>query len=676
MIKKGLLALYLLLSLPVLVTAQVLNQDDISRAAEKFEDERYEEVVELLAPRMDRSGIPAGAYQLLVSAYLQKGNIADAYHYIQQGVNQHVRSLDLRLLKVEVLQRRDSGRALEEMIAVMEEKQQGMLQSNRFTSEDLEDFKAQLSLLRGQELLVQSEYEAAIDYFQSARVLAGHQVEANRGLLYALFQLGDYQQVLQHYEELPGDVQEDHQIISIHSNALLESGETEQLTETYRQRYESNPDDLESGLIYSQLLIESGEIMAANELYNELLENHPEERVIYEHLLELNQRQMNFEGVANVVERMTEAFPEDKELPLKLAGAYENMGDKEEAMAVYDSLKQERGNIYEIAQPRAALLFEQGKKEQAYDDLKASEGQAEAAQKSLDLGKIAYRKNAPGEAVTHFTDYLDANPADSLALILKGRSHLKNNSVDEALQTYKKAIDSGAHWPEAYLHLFRNESLPHTDKSEWFNALSRTLQVLQTHQEQLSVQAQMALQSGTLISEDPFYSAADQLEDMQQSLEELQQLALETLEASQLEALLRDLRQKHGEFAGVYELSGDFYQQMEDYEKALSTYKDGIDVDAENQSVVLSIAEIKQEQGETEEAILWYERALNIEPTSEVYSALIRLYRENGNLDSLIDRWLIRYEARRQDEVFTEHLIEALHRAGRIEEAQEIVQNR
>ncbi len=676
MLKTGLLSLLLLLSLHWVAEAQRFGQDDLSRAVEKYEDQQFGQVVDLLTPQMDRSGVPPGAYQILVSAYLQKGNIADARHYIRQGVNEHERSLDLRLLKVEVFQHRSSERALEEMEAVMEEKQQGMLQSNQFTSDDLEGFKAQLKLLRGQELLVASSYNEAINYFESAARVSGAQVETYRGLLYAYYQLGDYQQVLESYEGLPEDAQQDHQITSIRSNALLETGETEELTETYRQRYEENPDDLESALIYSQLLIENGDLMAANELYNELLEKHPEERVIYEHLMELNQRQMNFEGVANVLERMIEVFPEDIELPLQLAGAYEKMGDKDDALSVYDSLKQDKGNIYEIAQPRAALLFEKGETDQAYNDLKSSEGEADVAQKYLDLGKIAYRNNAPDAAVSHFSDYLEANPADSLAHVLKGRSHQQNDAADKAVQSYRRAIDNGARWPEAYLHLFRNEALPADEKSEWYEALSQSLKVLQTHQEQLAVEAQMAMRTGALLSDDPFYTSEQQLEDLQQSLDELQQLALQTLDADQLEALLWDLREEHHDFAGVYELSGDFYKQIEDYEKALSTYEEGINVDSENQSVVLRIAEIKKDQGRVNDAILWYERALNIEPNSEIYSALIRLYRENESLDSLIDRWLIRYEARRQDEVFREHLIEALHRAGRSEEAREIVQDR
>jgi len=61
---------------------------------------------------------------------------------------------------------------------------------------------------------------------------------------------------------------------------------------------------------------------------------------------------------------------------------------------------------------------------------------------------------------------------------------------------------------------------------------------------------------------------------------------------------------------------------------------------------------------------------------SDVYGALIRVHRENGTLDQLIDRWLVRYRAVRSDPELREYLIDALHRAGRREEAREIARKK
>lgn len=57
----------------------------------------------------------------------------------------------------------------------------------------------------------------------------------------------------------------------------------------------------------------------------------------------------------------------------------------------------------------------------------------------------------------------------------------------------------------------------------------------------------------------------------------------------------------------------------------------------------------------------------------EPYKALIDLYRRKGQIDQLIERWKARYRVRPKNDALREHLIEALHKAERFEEAQKII---
>ncbi|MDZ7808253.1 MAG: tetratricopeptide repeat protein, partial [Gracilimonas sp.] len=88
----------------------------------------------------------------------------------------------------------------------------------------------------------------------------------------------------------------------------------------------------------------------------------------------------------------------------------------------------------------------------------------------------------------------------------------------------------------------------------------------------------------------------------------------------------------------------------------------------------LELSEIHEDKGNIEEAIASLERALSLNSTeSTVYSKLIQLYREIGQLDQLSDRWSAKYRADKNNGLLREHLIEALHKAGRYDEAREII---
>ena len=649
-------------------------QDEVQRAAEKFDDQQYDEVIAILEPVMDWPNVPEVAFQLLTSALLQLENIHEAQDWAESGVNRHERSLDLRLLEVEVMQQHNPQHAMQMMEEVIEEKEAGLLQSMRFSRQDLDNFKSGLHMLIGRGYIEQDRYDESITHFESAADLADDEPDVHRNLLYVYWQAGRFEELLERYERMPSPLQQDQQVMALRNQALLELEEIDELKQTYRRQYEQNPDDLESALIYGQLLIESGEILQANEHYNELLEKHSGERSIYDHLLELNRRQMNFEGVANLLDRMTEVFPEDEDLPFELADAYRMQGEKDEALAVYDSLIHAKGNEYEIARPRAVLLFEKSNKQQAYEDLKQSETILEAAQKQHDLGTLAYKKQDYEKALQHLESYLETNPTDTLALVLTGRSYDQTGEDAKAGDIYRQAVEIGAHWPEAHYHYFRNNPQELQEREKLLEAFSNTIDEIQDRQQQLALQAQFALR-GQMIHEQSFYPSEEQFEDIRESFDRFYSFVFDEVDEDDTETILWELKDRHGDFGGVYEMAGDFYRYTGRDERALSVYKEGVQADPGNEYVITTIAEIKKNRGETEEAILWYERALNASDDPDLYSNLIRLHREAGSLDDLIDRWLIRYDSGRTDEAFREHLIEALHRAGRTREASEIARD-
>ncbi len=669
--KQLIASLIIFLGFTALAAGQAVSQQELNEIATYYENEEFGKVVRLLKPLIEQYDLNEDAYQLLISSYLQKGQRENAREWTDRAIGRFPSSLDLRILEIEA-ETTDSNKALQLLRTTISDFQAGLLESERLRLNHLKDFKARLYMIIGRDKLDLMDYKSAIQHFEAATEFAPENIETHRGLLFAYLNAENYNEILQAYQNIPEDLQSDHQLTTLRSHALVELGKMDEVLELYRERYEMNSEDISTALTYGQLLIETGQLTDAGELFENLLEEYPHEQKIYDFLVDLNHRTRNYEGVVNVIKRQMEQFPQDEDLPIQLARAHQLNGDTGQAIAVYDFLQTERGNIYEVLHPKAVLLFRDGKKHDAYQELKQIEGREENHIIEKQLGKIALQKGSSEAAVSHFSEYLVKNPADSVTLVLKARSLKKTGNEAEAKSTYQKAIESGANWPEAYHHVFQQNRQKKGELEEWLNAFSNSIQNIEARKQVLMIEAQLAMQDMDIIQDDSFYPKEKQFGDLQKSLWDLYEYGMVTLPKNKFEQLLWSLKDRHPDFPALYEMAGNFYKDF-DEEKALSVYKNGIDVDSDNASVIKAIAEIKKNQEKIEESILWYERAHSVESSPEVYRALIRLHREAETLDLLVNRWLIKYQSqRRTDPDFQQFLIDALHRAGRSSEAREI----
>ena len=122
---------------------------------------------------------------------------------------------------------------------------------------------------------------------------------------------------------------------------------------------------------------------------------------------------------------------------------------------------------------------------------------------------------------------------------------------------------------------------------------------------------------------------------------------------------------------------GDYFKYKKSYDKALQIFERVVSLGPKIEEAHRSIANIYEAKGDYRRAILSYKRLQSLTADSdESYSALIRLYQKDKNLDQLCDEWLSIYSADLNNNILKEFLIEVLHKAGRIEEAKKIIQNK
>lgn len=640
----------------------------LEQAREHYQADQYSKVVELTQPMLDQPFPQELVFQLLASSYLHLQKTDQALVVAVEGVELYYESMELRLMKVQALQRLNPEKAIREMVGIKAEMTEGLLTSQRVSTSDLDQFHAQLLMLHARDQLNRLNHWEAVEHLEEAAGLSPGSVEVYRQLLYTHMVAEDYENLLERFDQIPVEMRGDRQLTTLRNRALFELEEMDELRASYRELYENGSADLDETLMYGQLLYANNEILQANELFNELLENHPRERVIYELLLEVNQKQMNFEGMAVLLEQMAGVFPEEDEIPLQLAHIREMQGATDEAIAIYDSLISARGSQFDLVNRKAELVYQQGDKQEAYELLKEVEPSADNHKIELSLGLIAGSLQMDEDAVTHFNRYLEAFPEDSLALTRLARSHSRMGNATLAGEIYQQSINHGSVWPEAYIHTFGNESVTE-DYIRAFDLISAEIRERETG---LSIQARLALSGQRRGAGQLFYHESEQLRDIKASVWDLREHMFKHLSDEESETVLLALIEGHKESPLVARLLADFYDRTGHDLRALDIYLESIEQNPQNADLLSSVAELQESRGEVSDALLWYERLFGVERSPQIYRALIRLHREQGTLDQLSDRWLTRYRSRTTDREFREFLIEALHKAERFEEAREI----
>ncbi len=708
----------------------------LERAVENYTGEKFETVIQLLEPERSRAYPSEALYRLLASAYLMTEQHKQALDVAEEGVGHYPRSPELHVLQVDALSNINPDLALEKLDRIIRDLDIGELYSEHFSRQEFQQYQARIHSLAGRTALQMPDYARAISHFETAADLQPFEPAIHHQLLYAHLRAAQFEELLAAYDRAPAWLRDDQTMITLRSQALLELQEVGELSVIYRKLYEENPDDLEHAMTFGQLLLADNKILKANELFNELIEKNPENRRIYDVLMDVNRRQFNYDGQAALLERMIRVFPEDVELSMELARLRELTGNRDKAVAMYDSLIQHRGPEYRFFREKAALLYRADELDKAYATIKDSEilfedaSQADspgdaasrepddaasrepddaasretddaasrepddaasretddntshetgaAAIRSYDLALLSFQQGDAGAAAPLIRSYLNHHPQDSLAWMLMGRVQEEVGAATDALSAYQRAEKKGVVWPEMFVLMFEETGLDAMENpvDMFLRALDRIMRDIEKREDRLRLMAQFTMYGQPVEEGQPFYPMEQQLREVIASLDRFFDHATNMLAGSHIRQVMDGLMEIHPDNARVYNLAARYFEKSGDPVLALQFYMTAAEINPNEYDVHLAIAGIMEEREDWGSAVLWYERALSARAPSEVYGSLIRVHRENGSLEQLVDRWLVRYRSQRTDPEFREYLIDALHRSGRREEAREIARQR
>lgn len=173
------------------------------------------------------------------------------------------------------------------------------------------------------------------------------------------------------------------------------------------------------------------------------------------------------------------------------------------------------------------------------------------------------------------------------------------------------------------------------------------------------------------------FEMGENLELFKENINEAEHFLINNLSNEQYLIMIDNLLEKYSQSALLIYYKALYYERIGELSSALKYYKRVIEKSSKVEDAHYHMAKIFYKLGEKEKAILSYKRVLSISPENrEIYKTLIEIYREANLLNKLCDEWLNIYSAQPNNKMLEEFLIIALHKAGRINEAKEILRNR
>jgi tetratricopeptide (TPR) repeat protein len=512
--------------------------------------------------------------------------------------------------------------------------------------------------------------DGALDYAKRAVEYSPETLEYHMNLLYLSYETGRKEETLrfaQHaLERFPGNLD----IIRMKASVYYRLEEFESMLREFRKVYESNPDDLDTAMLFAEILLANQQSGEAEQVYENLISLYPEERKVYFALAALYQRRFTLDEKLQTLKLMLERFPDDPEVLAEKADLYELMNDFDNARDVYGQLISVTGDevMYRM---RIAASFE---KESSYEQaILVYDGLFRKYPENADLvhayGWLLADLEMWDDAVEVTSEY-ETITDDVAFLELKGFAQFKTGDSQNARYSLEKAVSTGNHTARSLYVLSR---IIYEESEE--AALERITDAIRMVFRDMVFEQQLVetrLRTDGLQAEN-VSSDHDNLDRLNQLSKEIFSFFTGNFRDEEVLPLLTWMTSTYSTSSMLLSMAGTWFEEKGDYQQSLQHYTDAVRYRPTLTEGHMGMARVFEAQNDPDSAILSYERALGLDMKNPaIYRALIRLYRSEGKLGTLADRWLILLRNHPDNNILREHLIEALHRTDRFDEAREL----
>ncbi len=523
----------------------------------------------------------------------------------------------------------------------------------------------------GTRALEGKEKKEALQHFKEANRYLKGEAFSHLNLTLAYGQVGEWVESLNTAKKGLLQFPKHLGLIKAKATALYQLKNYEDLPATFKSLYELQPDDLNVAVTYGELLMSSQQYVKAAEHYDELLKKHPKEKGIYESLINIHESKLYYDGKVQVLNRMLDYF--DKvEVYERIAKTYESLENWSITRAYYDTLTGITPRNISYPLKRAITYVEEGSLPLAVRALKKVDQNFPNEPTVIEeLGRVQEQAGLWSEALVSYQRLLSLNASPKVFTRLGTVNH-NLGSDNIAIHFYRKALGLENNI-EATLGLSKLIRATQADSSISlaYSAFQLSFDQLEKFEDQLNNRLNGNNGLNTLISN----------KELLENIKEAETLATESFyhlssySTDHVDPLILNLTHSFPNSGRIHYLVGEYQFKHRRKEESLNLLTRSVELDPNSELAHNLLGELYVGKDEQKKAILSFERSLalnNEQPT--LYGQLIDLYQDTGQLDLLCQKWLIRYEASQKKDLIKPHLIEALHKAGRYEEAKQIIQ--
>lgn len=674
-----LLTVIVALVFPTAAFAQSASGSLLDEGLAKYRAGNLSAAIPALERALAVDSTQAQAYVVLASALLQTGASARARAVAEDGLDRFPDRFAMRVAKAEALMEEEQwSAALRTYEMVEQQHRSGRSLPSQLSIDQVNGRIGQLHRLVGQKHLEAGRLEAALDHFKAARASLPNSAETHADVAAVHLQQSNWQAAdaaaQKGLERAPDHVR----LLRIRSEALSQLEDVDTLVPVLERLYQLQPNDADVGLAYGRALLASGEQTKGQKLFSTLLDRHPKEPKVYDALIRLNRRQLNYDAALTILRRQRSEFPADPELAMREGRLLEEMGEYDAARNVYDSTQALTGPEDISPMMASAETFTKQDRLQTaadvYQQLLDQNPTHEGALRKL--GRIYEKQENWRDARVVYERLRDKGEDMVDAYHKLGRIYEELDDSEQAFRAYRRAIDGDADHPLPY---YRYAVLLHRSPeggdafSAAERALHKSLHALKSLQENQLQRLQMSTPHGGL-PVDESGRLRDRLEQYDRVAKEAFRFFANTFSAEQTEPVITDLLNQYDSAGRLHYLVGTYYQVQDRSEHALEHFRHAVREAPQLRAAHLALGALYRNRGSFRTAVQAYERARTLdEQAAEPYRGLLDLYQQRGELETLIRRWQGRYRSTPENDVLREHLIEALHKAGRYDDARSLV---
>jgi tetratricopeptide (TPR) repeat protein len=658
---------------PVFAVAQ--NQT-LTQGIQKYQQGNFQEAIDLLEIAKINNSINAQGYIVLASSYLEIQIPEKAEKNAVEGKSLFPDLLAFDWIIAEsLLNQRKIQQARNKYLDVEDALHQGRtLMPLNIDNEILRVRLGQVYQVLASNAYQEGEFDLAINRMSNAVEFMTDSVQVHKNLAILLIEQEQYDRALEVLDTAKNIFPDDTEILRIKASIYFKTEERDKLIDQFKELYLRDPADIDNGLIYAELLISSQKTSAGMDVIEDLLERHPEEKRIYKMMAEINERQFNISGKRAVLREMQKQFPDDYSILEDIAETYKRESKWGEARAVYDSLKVKTDDIVKYELEKASTWERQ-------DSLATAEvlyrGLLEEYEGNYrvvyGLGNNLEKQSKWEQAFLNYYDAMDDGKEKDVTLYTKLAISSVKSDQDSAKVYVDQALNLGSESPALYLEASKlYHGLSNQEKA--FELAERSLRKSFSDLAEEQTIFEQNLNDEGILGQAGNTTQIERLEFLNSISEEAFDWLAYSFKEKDVDPVLEEMIERYKTSGKLYYLVGKYYLKSSEIVLAENYLKKSVEYSPNLFEAHLELAKLQEQKGNIEEAISSLERALSLNPNeSLVYTKLIGLYREIGQLDQLTERWSAKYRADKNDELLREHLIEALHKAGRYNEAREII---